>query len=378
MSHRGAFSTKKAKSIASALARDKAFAEFDDIVATRRRTTSISTGSPTLDLAIGIGGWPLARLSILHGGEATGKTTIALEAVAQWQRAGGVVLYADVEHALDLDYLARVVPDPEGIILTHPPYIEKGFELFAAFIDRARAASVDAPLLIVLDSLQAWPAMRTFNGEYDRQDYGPEANAYSRVLRKFTPKLSTSNTAMIAISQVRTKMDGWGNSKEKVGVGQAPLFYASVIADVKSKTLRGTTAEGVTGNHLRVRVVKNKVAPPFRTAEFEIIFGKGFDRVRALVDCAKTIGVARALKGKILWTIDGAKADASGRAYEWAADDLSSLLVKAPDLYDGLFDHVHDLLVARPDLIAVEVDASPAEIDLDAPPADAPEDEGDA
>lgn len=255
----------------------------------------IPSGVATLDVAIGCGGFPMGRYAILHGPEASGKTTLALEVVAECQRLDGVAVYLDFERKLDLAYVARIGVDPERLILAHPPTIEKGFELLSMLVEHARQIDGTCPVLIVWDSLHAALARRTVDGEWDKESYPSEAHSYSRGFGKFVGQLHESQAVMLAISQVRMKLDGF-RPAQKIGVGHAPLFYASLILEFRASVARGTVKAGPTGQDVTVKVAKNQVATPHKKATFSLIYGSGVDRPGALLLAAEAAGLAAATK----------------------------------------------------------------------------------
>lgn len=251
----------------------------------------IPTGCPGLDNAIGRGGAPLGRLTILHGAEGSGKTTIALQLVASVQRMGGVAIYMDKEYKLDPEYAAALGVDNKRLIISQPSYMEQMFQVTEHAIAKAAAWRLKAkrrvPILIVLDSMNAAITKAQFEGEWDDQHMAPQARCYSANLPKIIPKVSKEDVALVWISQVRQKMNvAYGDDQEIAG-GKAPRFYASLIVNFKKV---GTVKSGddKIGNRVLAECKKNQIAPPHRKAEFTIVYGKGTDSEMGLLELAVT------------------------------------------------------------------------------------------
>lgn len=260
----------------------------------------LSSGVDCIDAAIGAGGYPEGRITMLHGKEACGKTTLALEAVRECQRRDGIAIYVDCERKLDLSYAQKLGVDVTQMIYLTPPHIEAAFDTLAKAAAIIRKEDSEEgkpkttfPILFVYDSLQASVAKRTAEGEYDKEDYAPEAKAFSRAFAKFVPILSDTRAVFLCLSQVRMKMEGYG-AREKVGVGKAPLFYSSVILSLapKKDEAKGSLARGKTGETIEVVVRKNQVGTPFKKCLFPIMFGKGVDKAAALLEAARMVGLA--------------------------------------------------------------------------------------
>ena len=255
---------------------------------------TISTQAPGVDAAIGRGGIPLGRLSILHGAEGSGKTTLALHIVAEAQRLGGVAIYADKEYKLDPEYAANIGVDTSRLIITQPPHLEKVFDTAEKVIKKAAAhrnrTGERVPILFVLDSMNAAITKAQLEGEWTDKHMAPQARVYSELLPKIIPQVSKEDVALLFISQVRQKMNIQFGDADDIAGGKAPKFYASLIMKV---TRIGNTKEDgeKIANNVRVECVKNQIAPPFKKAECKIVYGKGFDKEDSLIWLAEKNGI---------------------------------------------------------------------------------------
>src|ERR1700712_4366089 len=256
----------------------------------------IPTGSIALDIALGVGGLPRGRVVEVYGPEASGKTTVALHAVANAQASGGIAAFIDAEHALDPDYARAIGVDTDALLISQPDTGEQALEIADMLI---RSGALD---IIVIDSVAALVPRAEIEGEMGDSHVGLQARLMSQALRKITGALSTSGTTCIFINQLREKIGVMFGSPETTTGGKALKFYASVRLDVRRiETLKDGT-EAV-GTRVKVKVVKNKVSPPFRIAEFDMLFGQGISREGGLIDMGVEHGFVR--KAGAWYTYEG-------------------------------------------------------------------------
>jgi recombination protein RecA len=248
---------------------------------------AISSGSISLDWALGVGGFPRGRISEIFGPESSGKTTVALQVIAEAQKIGGMAAFIDVEHALDPIYARKLGVDVDNLLVSQPDYAEQALEITNALI---ASSSID---VLVVDSVAALVPKAELDGEMGDSFMGVQARLMSQAMRKLTGVVAKSNTCLIFINQIREKIGVMFGSPETTTGGRALKFYSSVRTDIR-RIAAIKDGETVVGNRTKVKVVKNKLAPPFREAEFDIMYGEGISREGDLVD----LGVANNLVEK--------------------------------------------------------------------------------
>jgi len=284
----------------------------------------IPTGSLSLDLAVGIGGIPRGRVSEIFGPESSGKTSLALHVIAETQRAGGVAAFIDAEHALDLSYARKLGVTTEDLLISQPDTGEQALEIAEMLI---RSAGLD---VIVIDSVAALTPKAEIDGEMGDSHMGLQARLMSQALRKLTGTISKSQTAVVFINQIRQKIGiMYGNNETTTG-GNALKFYASLRLDIRKKESikKGDVA---VGSRTRVKVVKNKLAPPFREAEFDILYGHGISKEGDILDLAVTYGFVEK---------SGAWYSRNGERIGQGRDNAIEFLKSNPDILHGLYTKV--------------------------------------
>ncbi|MDT7711941.1 MAG: recombination protein RecA, partial [Pseudonocardiales bacterium] len=288
----------------------------------------IPTGSIALDVALGIGGLPRGRVVEVYGPESSGKTTIALHAVANAQRSGGIAAFIDAEHALDPDYAKALGVDTDALLVSQPDTGEQALEITDMLI---RSGALD---VVVIDSVAALVPRAEIEGEMGDAHVGLQARLMSQALRKITGALSNSGTTAIFINQLREKVGVFFGSPETTTGGKALKFYASVRLDIRRiETLKD--GSDAVGNRTRVKVVKNKCAPPFKQAEFDILYGHGISKEGSLIDLGVEQGIVR--KAGAWYTYDG---DQLGQGKE----NARTFLADNPDVAAEIEKRIKDKL----------------------------------
>ncbi len=250
----------------------------------RVRVESIPTGAINLDAAIGVGGIPRGRVTEIYGPESSGKTTLCLHIVANAQKAGGVAAYIDAEHALDTEYAKKLGVDLDGLLISQPDTGEQALEICEILV---RSGAVD---VVVIDSVAALVPKAEIEGDMGDSHVGLQARLMSQALRKLTGSIARSKTSVVFINQLREKIGVMFGNPETTTGGKALKFYASVRLDIR-RIGPVKEKEDVIGSHVRVKVVKNKVAPPFRQAEFDIMYAEGISHASLVLDIAAETGI---------------------------------------------------------------------------------------
>ena len=293
--------------------------------------SSISSGSISLDHALGIGGVPKGRVVEIFGPEASGKTTLALHIIAEAQKKGGIAAFIDAEHAFDRMYAEKLGIDTQNLLISQPDHGEQALEIADSLI---RSAAID---VVVIDSVAALTPKSEIDGEMGDSKMGLHARLMSQALRKLTANISKTGTVCIFNNQLREKIGVMFGNPETTTGGNALKFYASVRIDIR-RTGQIKDGDTIKGNRVRVKVVKNKVAPPFRKAEFDIIYGEGISKIGEIVDLGVDYNI---VKKSGSWFSYGDTKLGQGR------DAVKSLLMDNPDLVEDLENKINEAIAAE-------------------------------
>ena len=285
------------------------------------KVESISSGSLGIDIALGIGGYPKGRVIEIYGPESSGKTTLTLHAIAECQKAGGIAAFIDAEHAFDRFYVEKLGVDLGELVISQPDNGEQALEIADNLI---RSGAVDA---LVIDSVAALTPKSEIEGEMGDSKMGLHARLMSQALRKLTSSISKTNCTVFFINQLREKIGVMFGNPETTTGGNALKFYASVRIDIRKSTQLKDTEGGVLGNKTRVKIVKNKVAPPFKTAEFDIMYGEGISKTGEILDIGVELDI---IEKSGSWFSYGGSKLGQGR------DSVKSILKDNPELMEEL------------------------------------------
>ncbi|HMT95887.1 MAG TPA: recombinase RecA, partial [Ferruginibacter sp.] len=287
---------------------------------------AISTGSLGLDVALGIGGLPKGRVIEIYGPESSGKTTLAIHVIAEAQKKGGICAFIDAEHAFDSVYAQKLGVDIDNLLISQPDYGEQALEIADRLI---LSGALD---VVVIDSVAALVPKGELEGEMGDSKMGLQARLMSQALRKLTATISKTNSCCIFINQLREKIGVMFGNPETTTGGNALKFYASVRLDIRRQT-QIKDGDEVVGNHVKVKVVKNKVAPPFRQAEFDIIYGEGISKVGEIIDMGVELGI---IQKSGSWFSYNSDKLGQGR------DAVKNLLTDNPELMNELEGKIKD------------------------------------
>ena len=287
----------------------------------------ISTGSISLDAALGIGGVPRGRISEIYGPESSGKTTICLHVIAEAQKTGGLAAFIDTEHALDINYAQKLGVDVSNLLISQPEYGEQALEICETLV-RSNALDV-----IVVDSVAALTPRAEIEGEMGDSVMGMQARLMSQALRKLTAAVAKSNVSLIFTNQLRDKIGVMFGSPETTTGGKALKFYASIRMDIR-RIGQIKDGESVIGNRTRIKVVKNKVAPPFKEVEFDIMYNEGISKIGDLIDLAVAKDIIK--KSGAWFTV--------GENRVQGRDGLKKLISEEKELYDKIYKEIETAL----------------------------------
>ena len=299
---------------------------------------SIPTGSIALNVALGIGGLPRGRVIEIFGPESSGKTTLAIHAIAEAQKLGGIAAFIDAEHAFDRSYAQKLGVNMDALYVSQPDNGEQALEIADALI---RSSAID---ILVIDSVAALTPKAEIEGDMGDSRMGLQARLMSQALRKLTANISKTNTCCIFINQLREKIGIMFGNPETTTGGNALKFYASVRIDIR-KTTAIKDGENVSGNRVKVKIVKNKLAPPFRRAEFDVIYGEGISRIGEIIDLGTTFNI---IKKSGSWFSYGDTKLGQGR------ETVKQLLTDNIELAAELEDKIRQALMVNPSVVEDE------------------------
>ena len=299
----------------------------------------IPTGSLALDIAVGVGGYPRGRVVEIYGPESSGKTTLALHAIAEAQKAGGVAAFIDAEHAMDPIYAHHLGVDTKGLLISQPDSGEQALSICEQLV---RSGAVD---IIVIDSVAALVPKQEIEGDISDQSVGLQARLMSKALRKLTGIISKSRAIVIFINQIREKVGVMFGNPETTTGGRALKFYSSVRIEIRRGEVIKNGTESI-GNRTRVKVVKNKVAPPFKTAEFDIMYGEGISKEGTLLDIATNMDIIQK---------SGAWYSYKGTRISQGREAAKNYLKENPEVTKEIDKIIRDTFVVEPETFDVEI-----------------------
>jgi len=298
---------------------------------------SIPTGSIALDVALGIGGIPRGRVVEIFGPESSGKTTLAIHAIAEAQKLGGIAAFIDAEHAFDRSYAQKLGVNMDSLYVSQPDNGEQALEIADALI---RSSAID---ILVIDSVAALTPKAEIEGDMGESKMGLQARLMSQALRKLTGHISKTGTCCIFINQLRDKIGVMFGSPETTTGGNALKFYASVRIDIRKATqIKEKDGDNISGNRCKVKIVKNKLAPPFRRAEFDVIYGEGISRIGEIIDLGTSFNI---IKKSGSWFSYGDTKLGQGR------DAVKQLLADNEELASELEDKIRQALIVNPNVV---------------------------
>jgi len=298
---------------------------------------SIPTGSIALDVALGIGGIPRGRVVEIFGPESSGKTTLAIHAIAEAQKLGGIAAFIDAEHAFDRSYAQKLGVNMDSLYVSQPDHGAQALEIADALI---RSSAID---ILVIDSVAALTPTAEIEGDMGESKMGLQARLMSQALRKLTGHISKTGTCCIFINQLRDKIGVMFGSPETTTGGNALKFYASVRIDIRKATqIKEKDGDNISGNRCKVKIVKNKLAPPFRRAEFDVIYGEGISRIGEIIDLGTSFNI---IKKSGSWFSYGDTKLGQGR------DAVKQLLADNEELASELEDKIRQALIVNPNVV---------------------------